>query len=36
LAEAARPVREAGFQIGKIAVQMVGNRPRIGPRRAEA
>jgi 2-C-methyl-D-erythritol 2,4-cyclodiphosphate synthase len=36
LAEAARPVREAGFEIGKIAVQMVGNRPRIGPRRAEA
>ncbi|MGO1316106.1 MAG: 2-C-methyl-D-erythritol 4-phosphate cytidylyltransferase [Cellulomonadaceae bacterium] len=36
LAEAARRVRAAGFEIGNVAVQIVGNRPRLGPRRAEA
>jgi 2-C-methyl-D-erythritol 2,4-cyclodiphosphate synthase len=36
LAEAARLVREAGFEIGNVAVQLVGNRPRLGTRRAEA
>ena len=36
LAEAARLVREAGFEIGNIAVQLVARRPRFGPRREEA
>jgi 2-C-methyl-D-erythritol 2,4-cyclodiphosphate synthase len=36
LAEASRRVRANGAQIGNVAVQLVGNRPRIGVRRAEA
>ena len=36
LAETARRVRAAGFEIGNVAVQVVGNRPRLGLRRAEA
>ncbi|MFP5314624.1 MAG: 2-C-methyl-D-erythritol 2,4-cyclodiphosphate synthase [Actinomycetes bacterium] len=36
LTEAARIVREAGFEIGNVAVQLVGNRPRFTSRRAEA
>ncbi|WP_375141434.1 2-C-methyl-D-erythritol 2,4-cyclodiphosphate synthase [Arthrobacter sp. STN4] len=36
LAEAARIVRAAGFEIGNVAVQFIGNRPKFSPRRAEA
>ena len=36
LAEAARIVRAAGFEIGNIAVQFVANRPKFGPRREES
>jgi 2-C-methyl-D-erythritol 2,4-cyclodiphosphate synthase len=36
LVEAARRVRAAGFGIGNVAVQVVGNAPKIGPRRSEA
>ncbi len=36
LTETARRVRAAGFEIGNVAVQVIGNRPRLGARRAEA
>ena len=36
LAEALERVQAAGFAINNVAVQIVGNRPKIGPRRAEA
>ncbi len=36
LAEAARRVRAAGFEIGNIAIQVIGNAPRLGARRTEA
>ena len=36
LAQAARIVTEAGYVIGNIAIQIVGNSPKLGPRREEA
>ncbi|MGO1227289.1 MAG: 2-C-methyl-D-erythritol 2,4-cyclodiphosphate synthase [Brachybacterium sp.] len=36
LEEAARLVRAAGFTIGNISVQIIGNRPRLSGRRDEA
>jgi 2-C-methyl-D-erythritol 2,4-cyclodiphosphate synthase len=36
LAETARRVREAGWQIGNVSIQVIGVAPRIGSRRAEA
>ena len=36
LQETARRVREAGWEIENVAVQVIGERPRVGPRRAEA
>ena len=36
LGEAARQVREAGFEIGNVSIQVIGVRPRLGPRRDEA
>ncbi len=36
LSEAAAIVRAAGFEIGNVSVQLVGNRPKFSPRRDEA
>ena len=36
LRETVRRVQEAGFRVRSVSVQVIGNRPRIGPRRAEA
>lgn len=36
LAETGRRIRAAGFTPGNIAVTLIGNSPRLGPRRAEA
>ena len=36
LSEAAAIVREAGFEIGNVAIQLIGNRPKFAPRRDEA
>ncbi|MDQ1731283.1 MAG: 2-C-methyl-D-erythritol 2,4-cyclodiphosphate synthase [Pseudonocardiales bacterium] len=36
LAEVVRRVRAPGFQIGNVSVQLIGDRPKIGARRAEA
>lgn len=36
LAEAAQRVQGAGYEINNVSVQIISNRPKIGPRRAEA
>jgi 2-C-methyl-D-erythritol 2,4-cyclodiphosphate synthase len=36
LGEVARLVADAGWVVGNVAIQVIGDRPRLGPRRDEA
>lgn len=36
LGETARILRDAGFEIGNVAIQVIGNRPRLSTRREDA
>jgi len=36
LGEVARRLRAASWQVGNVAVQLVGNKPKLGPRRMDA
>src|ERR1700753_3496248 len=36
LGETVRMLAEGGWRVGNVAIQVVGEQPRIGPRRAEA
>jgi 2-C-methyl-D-erythritol 2,4-cyclodiphosphate synthase len=36
LGEAVRLVRAAGFEVGNVAIQVIGNRPKVGPQRERA
>lgn len=36
LQETLRRTEQAGWKVGNVAVQLIGNRPRLGPRRTEA
>ncbi len=36
LRETVRRITDAGFRVGNVSVQIIGNRPKLAPRRAEA
>ncbi len=36
ITETALRLRSAGYEIGNVAVQIIGNAPKVGPRRAES